>query len=124
MSDRRSSVQQGSLYIFVRSGVLVYGRTQSYNCLSYTTETGFDSDKNNLKKIKAHGVQVQQVEHALSDDPIVMYSQDTEDEIGYQRDRLLAIVLTERGDKIRASLLNDLDAGQKRQYFARCARVE
>jgi hypothetical protein len=41
-----------------------------------------------------------------------------------ERNRLLAIVLTERGDKIRVITAYDLDAGQKRHYLARRARGE
>jgi len=41
-----------------------------------------------------------------------------------ERARLLAIVLTERGDKIRVITAYDLDAGQKRDYQERRARGE
>jgi uncharacterized DUF497 family protein len=39
-------------------------------------------------------------------------------------ERLLAVVLTERGDRIRVVTAYDLDAGQKREYLARRVRGE
>jgi len=41
-----------------------------------------------------------------------------------ERNRLLAIVLTERGDKIRVITACALDAGQKRDYLERRVRRE
>lgn len=41
-----------------------------------------------------------------------------------ERGRLLAIVVTERGDKIRVITAYDLDAGQKRDFRERRAREE
>jgi len=90
----------------------------------------FDWDRNSLKKIGAHRVKVAEVEEALSRNPIPIYGQDAGGEARYvyygetERDRLLAIVLTERGDKIRVITAYDLDAGQKRDYLERRARGE
>jgi uncharacterized DUF497 family protein len=83
-----------------------------------------------LRKVKAHRVEAVEVEQALSRNPILVYEQDAEGEVRYVyyaetgRNRLLAIVLTERDDKIRVITAYDLDAGQKRDYFERRARGE
>jgi uncharacterized DUF497 family protein len=60
----------------------------------------------------------------------LIYEQDADGEARYvyygetERNRLLAIVLTERGNKIRVITAYDLDAGQKRDYLERRARGE
>jgi hypothetical protein len=41
-----------------------------------------------------------------------------------QRDRLIAMVITEREGKIRVITAYDLDTGQKRDYLKRRARGE
>jgi uncharacterized DUF497 family protein len=70
------------------------------------------------------------VDAALSQEPILIYEQEAGGEARYvyygetERGRLLAIVVTERDDKIRVITAYDLDAGQKRDYLARCARGE
>jgi uncharacterized DUF497 family protein len=90
----------------------------------------FDWDRSNLKKIRAHRVKAAEVEEALSREPILIYEQTADDEPRYvyygetERNRLLAIVLTERGDKIRVITAYDLDAGQKRDYLERRVRGE
>jgi uncharacterized DUF497 family protein len=90
----------------------------------------FDWDRNNLKKIRAHRIKVAEVEQALSREPILIYEQEAAGEARYvyygetERNRLLAIVLTERGDKIRVITAYDLDAGQKRDYLERRAGGE
>jgi uncharacterized DUF497 family protein len=90
----------------------------------------FDWDQNNLKKIRAHRIKVEEVEQALSRDPVLIYEQDAGDEVRYvyygetERNRLLAIDLTERSDKIRVITAYDLDTGQKRDYLERRARGE
>jgi len=90
----------------------------------------FDWDQNNLKKIRAHRVKVAEVEQALAREPILIYEQDAGGEARYvyygqtERDRLLAIVLTERDNKIRVITAYELDAGQKRDYLERRARGE
>ena len=82
----------------------------------------FDWDQNNLKKIRAHRVKAAEVEQ--------IYGQAADDEARYvyygetERNRLLAIVLTERDDKIRVITAYDLDAGQKRDYLQRRAQGE
>ena len=90
----------------------------------------FDWDDNNRRKIRVHRVSTAEVEQALSGDPILVYEQDVDGEIRYvyygetKRHRLLAIVLTERGDKIRVITAYTLDARQKRDYLDRRARGE
>ena len=90
----------------------------------------FDWDANNLRKIRAHRIKAEEVERALSKDPIPIYEQDVE---GEARDvyygetdsgRMLAVVLVERGETIRVVTAYDLDAGQKKDYLARRSRGE
>lgn len=90
----------------------------------------FEWDENNIRKIKAHRIKTTEVEQALAGDPILIYQQDAGNENRYvyygetYRGRLLAIVLTERNDRIRVITAYDLDAGQKRDYLNRRARGE
>lgn len=90
----------------------------------------FDWDENNLKKIRAHRIRAAEVERALAAEPLLIYEQAAEGEPRYvyygetERNRLLAIVLTERENKIRVITAYDLDAGQKRDYMERRARGE
>jgi len=100
-------------------------------CIAYTLRVVvFDWDENNLKKISVHRVSVAEVEQALSREPILIYEQEADNESRYvyygetDRDRLLAIVLTERNDKIRVITAYTLDAGQKRDYMERRTRGE
>ena len=85
----------------------------------------FEWDRHNLKKIKGHGINAAEVEQVLSISPILIYEQDAEAESRYvyygetASLRLLAVVLTERNEKIRVITAYDLDAGQKRDYFRR-----
>jgi uncharacterized DUF497 family protein len=90
----------------------------------------FDWDTNNLRKIRAHRMTAEEVETALSNDPIPIYEQDVEGEVRYvyygetDSGRLLAVVLVERGEKIRVVTAYDLDVGQKKDYLARRLRGE
>ena len=90
----------------------------------------FDWDQNNLKKIEAHRLKATEVEEALSREPILIYEQDAGGEARYvyygetQKARLLAMIVTERGGKIRVITAYGLDAGQKREYLERRARGE
>ena len=96
----------------------------------YNEDAVFDWDDNNLRKIRAHRLKRVDVEQALSNSPILIYEQI----VGGERrfvyygetgaGRLLAIVLTERDDRIRVVTAYKLDAGQKRDYFARRLRGE
>lgn len=88
----------------------------------------FDWDKHNLDKIKAHRISASEVEQALSASPMLIYDQDADGEVRYvyygetARIRLIAVVLTERKDKIRVITAYELDAGQN--YFKRRAEGE
>jgi uncharacterized DUF497 family protein len=90
----------------------------------------FDWDWNNLRKIRAHRVKPAEVEQALAREPILIYEQDADGEVRYVyygetgHNRLLAIVLTERDNKIRVITAYTLDARQKRDYLERRARGE
>jgi len=90
----------------------------------------FDWDQNNLEKIRAHRIKRAEVEEALSRDPILIYEQDAAGEARYvyygetKHNRMLAVVLTERADKIRVITAYELDAGQKQDYLERRARGE
>jgi uncharacterized DUF497 family protein len=90
----------------------------------------FEWDRNNLRKIRAHRIKREETEQALLNDPIPVYEQDVEGErrfvyYGETRSaRLLAVIVTERGEKIRVITAYDLDAGQRREYFERRAQGE
>lgn len=90
----------------------------------------FDWDQDNLQKIRAHRIKQAEVEQALSRGPILIYEQDANGELPYvyygetERGRMIAVVLTERDEKIRVITAYDLDAGQKRDYLKRRAQGE
>lgn len=90
----------------------------------------FDWDASNLRKIRAHRIEAEEVEQALSNDPIPIYEQDVDGEVRYvyygetDSGRLLAVVLVERGETIRVVTAYDLDAGQRKDYLARHLRGE
>lgn len=85
----------------------------------------FDWDEHDLRKIRSHRIKHEEVEQALSNDPILIYEQMVEGEARYvyysESDigRLLALVTTERKGRIRVVTAYDLDAGQKRDYLTR-----
>lgn len=88
----------------------------------------FEWDGSNLRKIRAHNIKREEAEQALTNDPIPIYEQDVQGELRFiyygdtNAGRLLAVVVTERGDCLRVVTAYDLDAGQRREYFRR--RVE
>jgi uncharacterized DUF497 family protein len=90
----------------------------------------FDWDWNNLGKIRAHRIKREEAEQALSKDPIPIYEQDVEGERRFvyytetNAGRLLAVVVTERGDRIRVVTAYDPDARQKRDYLNRRTQGE
>ena len=85
----------------------------------------FDWDRNNLLKIRKHRINRDEAEQALSGAPILIYEQEVQDELRYvyygetSGGRLLALIVTERDEKIRVVTAYDLDAGQKRDYWIR-----
>jgi uncharacterized DUF497 family protein len=111
------------------SGDAIPNRSDVMLCI-YNESAVFDWDENNLRKIRAHRIRLEEVEKALSNDPIPIYEQDAEGEVRYvyycetDLGRLLAVVLVERGEKIRVVTAYDLDAGQKKDYLARRLRGE
>jgi len=80
--------------------------------------TMFEWDRNNLHKIRTHQIKREEAEEALLNDPIPIYDQEIEGELRFvyysetNAGRLLAVVLTERGDNVRVVTAYDLDAGQ------------
>jgi uncharacterized protein len=88
----------------------------------------FEWDRNNLRKILAHGIRREEAEEALTNEPIPIYRQNVagEDRFVYYGEtdagRLLAVIVTERGDLLRVVTAYDLDAGQRRDYIGR--RIE
>ncbi|MBF8305833.1 MAG: hypothetical protein HW398_1021 [Acidobacteria bacterium] len=90
----------------------------------------YDWDRGNLRKICAHQIEREEAEQALSNDPIPVHEQDVEGEQRFvyygetDAGRLLALIVTERGDNIRVVTAYDLDAGQRRDYLARRAQGE
>jgi len=89
----------------------------------------FEWDRNNLRKIagaphraekrtgagqRSHSVYEQSVEGEVRS----VYYGETD------AGRLLAVILTERGERIRLVTAYDLDAGQKRDYLGRRLRRE
>ena len=67
----------------------------------------FDWDENNSRKIRAHRLRRTDVEQALSNGPILIYEQNVGGESRFvyygetDAGRLLAVVLTERNDRIQ-----------------------
>jgi len=90
----------------------------------------FEWDRNNLGKIRAHRIKREEAEQALINGPIPVYEQDVEGEVRFvyygetDAGRLLAVIVTERGDRLRVVTAYDPDAGQKRDYFGRRAQGE
>jgi uncharacterized DUF497 family protein len=83
----------------------------------------FEWDRNNLRKIRAHGIEREEAEQALANNPILAYEQMVEGEIRFMHysetdaGRLLAVVHTERGSELRVVTAYRLSATQKRDYF-------
>jgi len=90
----------------------------------------FEWDRNNLRKIRAHQIKREEVEQALLNDPIPIYDQDVEGEVRSvyygetNAGRLLAVIVTERGNSLRVVTAYDLDAGERRHYLQRRAQGE
>ena len=90
----------------------------------------FEWDRNNLHKIRAHGIKQEEAEQALLNDPISIYEQDVEGERRFvyygetNAGRLLAVIVKEAGDDLRVVTAYDLDAGQRRDYIDRRAKGE
>ncbi len=85
----------------------------------------FEWDRNNLRKIRAHRIKREEAEQELVNDPIPIHVQDVQGEVRFvyygetNAGRLLAVVLTERRERLRVVTAYDLDAGQNRDYLRR-----
>ena len=85
----------------------------------------FEWDRKNLRKIRAHRIRRDEAEQALINRPIPVYEQNVEGEARFvyygetDGGRLLAVIVTERGERLRVVTAYDLDAGQKRDYLGR-----
>ena len=90
----------------------------------------FEWDRNNLRKIRAHRIKRDETEQALLNDPIPIYEHYVGGELRFvyygesNAGRLLAMVVTERGESARVITAYDLDAGQRRDYHAGRAQGE
>jgi uncharacterized DUF497 family protein len=90
----------------------------------------FEWGRNNLRKIQVHRIHSEETEQALFNDPILIYEQDVDGECRFvyygetDAGRLLAIIVTERGENIRVITAYDLDAGQRRDYYERRTQGE
>ncbi len=90
----------------------------------------FEWDRNNLRKIRAHGIRQEEAEQALLNDPIAIYEQEVEAEIRFiyygetDSGRLLALIVTERAGRVRVVTAYDLDASQKQEYLQKRIRGE
>jgi uncharacterized DUF497 family protein len=83
----------------------------------------FEWDRNNLRKLRAHRVSPEEAEEALLNDSIPVYGQEIGGELRFayygqtSAGRLLAVVATQRGEKIRVISAYDLNRRQLRDYF-------
>jgi uncharacterized DUF497 family protein len=90
----------------------------------------FEWDRNNLRKIHVHRVHREETEQALLNDPILIYDQDVQGERRFvyygetDAGRLLAVIITERGENIRVITAYDLDAGQRLDYLEKRTQGE
>jgi uncharacterized DUF497 family protein len=90
----------------------------------------FEWDANNRRKIRAHRITREEAEEALLNAPIPIYEHDIAGEQRYvyygetNSGRLLAVIVTERGEQVRVVTAYDLDAAQKRDYLSRRIKGE
>lgn len=85
----------------------------------------FDWDRSNLSKIRAHRIKREEAEQAMVNSPIPIYEQNVKEETRFvyygetDTGRQIAIVVTERAERLRVITAYDLDAGQKQDYLTR-----
>src|ERR1017187_5710886 len=107
-----------------------FSRKRAVMLCIYNGDAVFDWDDNNLRKIRAHRIKRGDVEQALSNGPILIYEQAVGGEPRFvyygetDAGQLLAVVLTERDERIRVVTAYRLDAGQKKDHFVRRLRGE
>lgn len=89
----------------------------------------FDWDGNNRRKLRLHRVAEAEAVQAL-ENSVFVYSQQAEDEereMYYgetKAGRMLAVVVTMRGDVIRVVTAYDMNKGQKEAYLRRRAQEQ
>ena len=90
----------------------------------------FEWDRFNRRKVRAHGIEPEEAEQVMLNDALEVYDQYAEDEGRFlyygetDRERLIAVVVTDRDEMIRVVTAYPLDASQKREYMGRRARGE
>ncbi|MGA2196546.1 MAG: BrnT family toxin [Bryobacteraceae bacterium] len=88
----------------------------------------FEWDRDNLRKIRAHGIKREESEQALLNDPIPIYEQSVEGELRFvyygetNAGRLIAVIVTERRGDLRVVTAYPLDGSQKRDYLMKRVR--
>jgi hypothetical protein len=84
-------------------------------------------DQDNLSKILAQKIGREEIEQALSNNPIPVLEQDVEGDFSYvyygetNAGRLLSVVVIESSDNVRVITAGDLNADQRRDYLQRRA---
>jgi hypothetical protein len=84
-------------------------------------------DQDNLSKIVAQNIEREEIEQALSNNPIPVLEQDVEGDFSYvyygetNAGRLLSVVVIESNDNVRVLTAGDLNADQQRDYRQRRA---
>ncbi len=101
------------------------------SCFAYTMEMQCSTGTRTISERSGRiGSSAPTWSKALSNYPILIYEQNVGGEPRFiyygetDAGRLLAVVLTERDGRIRVVTAYKLDAGQKRDYFARRLRGE
>lgn len=92
----------------------------------------FEWNRNNLRKLQSHRIKREEAKQALVNDPIPIYEQDVSGESRFvyygetNLGRLLAVIITERGDKMRVvtSLRSGCRAKARLSREARARRVK
>ena len=89
--------------------------------------TTLEWDQDNLGKLLAQGIERQEIEQALDNNPIPVLEQDVEGDFSYvyygetNAGRLLSVVVIESNDNARVITAGDLNADQRLDYLQRRA---
>ena len=84
-------------------------------------------DKDNLSKILAQQIEREEIEQALTNNPIPVFEQDVEGDFSYiyygetNAGRLLSVVVIEGSDNMRVLTAGELNPDQRRDYLQRRA---
>ena len=87
----------------------------------------FEWDQDNLRKLLAQKIEREEVEQALSNNPVPVLEQDVEGDLSYvyygetNAGRVLSVVVIESADNVRVITAGDLNADQRRDYRQRRA---